>query len=86
MPLVYVPPANNLQSLGLTPRNSLVLLGANEFANTCGEQSISVIEFDLVKDLSSQFGHPPGILEEKMNVWKRGFADVLRDSPVTIFF
>lgn len=35
-------PANNLQSLELTPRNSLALLGANKFANTCGERSISL--------------------------------------------
>jgi hypothetical protein len=44
-------------------------------------EHLSVVEFDLVKDRSSPFEYPPDVLEGEMNAWKRGFTDVLKDSP-----
>jgi len=39
------------------------------------------VEFDLTEDRVGPFEYPLDVLEEKMNAWKRGLTDVLRDSP-----
>jgi len=44
-------------------------------------EHLSVVEFDLVESQEKRSDQPQDVLEEKMNVWKRGFADVLKDSP-----
>ena len=38
------------------------------------------MEFDLIEE-RCMFEHPLDVLEEKMNAWKRGLTEVLRDSP-----
>jgi len=42
---------------------------------------LAVVEVDLIEDHCGPFKDPPDVLEEKRNAWKRGFIDVLKDSP-----
>ena len=44
-------------------------------------EHLAIIEVDLIEHKCWPFYDPLDVLEEKRNAWKRGFIDILKDSP-----
>jgi len=41
---------------------------------------LAVVDIDLIEYLDSPFGSPPEVVEDRVDDWKRGFIDVLKNS------